>query len=70
MILPVAASELHQDRRSTIAWWLGVAALVAITVVFYPTVADNAELDRIWEDLPESLQALFGATDLGQQPCT
>lgn len=63
-MIPVTASALRRDRKSMIAWWVGVAALVAITIAFYPTVADNEELDRIWEDFPESLQALFGATDL------
>jgi ABC-2 type transport system permease protein len=61
---PVTATSIRRDLKALLAWWLGVAALVAVTVAFYPTVADNEELDELWEDLPESLQVLFGATDL------
>jgi ABC-2 type transport system permease protein len=49
------------ERRRNLAWWsVGVAALVAITVAFYPSVRDSAaDFEQMLEQLPEGLRALF-----------
>ena len=46
-------------------WWtLGVAALVALNVAFYPSVRDDEALSDYAKDLPESVRALFAGGEL------
>lgn len=57
------AIGMHTLRRrcAGLMWWsLGVAALVALLAVVYPTMRDNSELDATFADLPPSVQDLLG----------
>lgn len=61
--MTVLARFLHDARRS-IAWWaVGMLALVAFTVVFYPSVKGNPTFDELFEDLPPTVRALVGAQE-------
>jgi ABC-2 type transport system permease protein len=60
----VLAEALKERRRSILWWVLGVAALVALTVAFYPSVRDDPALSDYAEDLPESLRGLFAGGEL------
>jgi ABC-2 type transport system permease protein len=57
--------ESGRERRRSLAWWLlGLAALTALTIAFYPSVRDDPALSSYAEDLPESLRALFAGGEL------
>ncbi|HZC99123.1 MAG TPA: ABC transporter permease subunit [Actinomycetes bacterium] len=48
-------------RRTSLAWWaLGLVAVTGLLAVAYPTVRDNAELDKTFSGLSPSVQALLG----------
>jgi ABC-2 type transport system permease protein len=50
--------------RSTLWWSLGLAAVVALTVAFYPSVRGDASLNDYVENLPDSVRALFVGGEL------
>ena len=43
---------------------LGLAALIALNVAFYPSVRDDEALSDYAKDLPESVRALFAGGEL------
>lgn len=51
-----------RDRRRSLFWWaLGLVALVALTVGFWPTIEETGEeLNRLIEDLPPAFRNLGG----------
>lgn len=52
------------DRRRSMTWWVvGMAALVAFTIAFYPSIEGQEDFDELVQDLPASLQALMGVQD-------
>jgi ABC-2 type transport system permease protein len=60
MLGSVFTKSLWERRRNLLWWSVGVVALVAITVAFYPSVRDSAaDFERMLEQLPEGLRALF-----------
>jgi ABC-2 type transport system permease protein len=60
----VLAEALRERRRSLLWWALGLAALVALNVAFYPSVRDDPALSDYAKDLPESVRALFAGGEL------
>jgi ABC-2 type transport system permease protein len=64
MPLEVFAEALRERRRSLLWWTLGLAALVALNVAFYPSVRDDPALSEYARDLPESVRALFAGGEL------
>lgn len=59
----VFARQLYDTRHSTVWWALGMVALVAFTVAFYPSVEGNPSFDQIFEDLPDAVRTLVGAQE-------
>ena len=61
--MPRVALQAVADRWRALAWWtLGLVALAAVNIVFWPTVQEQQEeLNRLVESYPEALLALFGA---------
>lgn len=60
-------AQAVRERGRSLAWWtLGIVALIALTVAFYPSIRDDASLTDYAKDLPKSLRALFagGETNL------
>lgn len=60
-------AESVRERRRSIGWWLlGIAALIAINIAFYPSIKDSSGLADYSKQLPETLRALFagGETNL------
>jgi ABC-2 type transport system permease protein len=70
MRVEVVAETLRERRRSIIWWTLGLTALVALTVAFYPSIKDDTALSDYSKDLPEAMRALFagGEIDLVSGP--
>ena len=62
--IEVSLEALRERRRSLLWWTLGVAALVALNVAFYPSVRDDEALSDYAKDLPESVRALFAGGEL------
>ena len=57
--------EALRERRRTLAWWsLGVIALVAINVAFYPSIRGDTALNDYVKNLPDSVRGLFVGGEL------
>ena len=52
-------------RRSGTVWALSMAALIALTVAFWPAFRTEADLSRIVEALPKEIIDAFGLADFG-----
>jgi ABC-2 type transport system permease protein len=64
MTTEVLAETLRERRRSLLWWTIGITALVALNIAFYPSIRDDASLSEFGEDLPEGLRALFAGGEL------
>ena len=54
-----------RDQRRSQAWWsLGAGILVGVMVGFYPTIEGIEGLQELVDQYPDSLMAMFGASDL------
>lgn len=60
----VLVETLRERRRSLLWWGLGLAALIALNVAFYPSIRDDPALSDYAKDLPESVRALFVGGEL------
>ena len=60
----VLAQSLRERRRSLLWWSLGVLALVALTVAFYPSIENDDAINDYVKDLPESLRGAFRTPNL------
>ena len=49
-----------RDLRRPLTWWvIGMVALIAVTVLFYPSISDAPEFDDLAEQMPEALLRAF-----------
>ncbi|HET6380725.1 MAG TPA: ABC transporter permease subunit [candidate division Zixibacteria bacterium] len=62
--LELLAIPVRALRRAGLIWSLSLAALVALTVAFWPSFRDQAAIDELLEGLPEPLVDAFGLADL------
>lgn len=60
----IALQMLRERRRSLLWWGVGISALVALNVAFYPSIRDSSALAGYAKDLPETLRALFAGGEL------
>ncbi|MET1010144.1 MAG: ABC transporter permease subunit [Gaiellaceae bacterium] len=60
----VALQTLRERRRSLVWWSLGLLALVALNIAFYPSIRDDTSINDYVKDLPESLRGLFAGGEL------
>ena len=65
MFRNVFMKTLWEQRRSLVWWSLGIAALLIVTTLFYPSFVEAGDLSKMFED-SEALANLFagGFTDL------
>ena len=56
---------LRMARRAGLIWGLSLAALIVLTVAFYPAFRDEPELSGIIESIPQPLVDAFGLSDFG-----
>lgn len=53
--------QVLRRRRVSLLWWsLGLIAFVGLLALAYPTIRNNAELDKTFAGLPPSVQTLLG----------
>lgn len=54
------------DRRRSMVWWtLGIVALAALTVAFYPSIsADQEAFEQLFDAYPEEFLSFFGIDDV------
>jgi ABC-2 type transport system permease protein len=60
MLSNIFLKTLRDRRRSLLFWGLGLTALAAIMVAFFPTIRDNPVIQDYIESIPADLVALFG----------
>ena len=60
MLRSVLTKTLRDARRGFVWWSLGLAALVLISIAFWPSVRDNEGFRRFERDAPEALKAFTG----------
>lgn len=57
-------AHMLRRRATGVFWWaVGLAALVALLALAYPTVRGNSELDKTFADLPPGVAALLGLAE-------
>lgn len=59
-MVPVLRQAVRRRRTSLLWWSLGLAGVVGLLAVAYPTVRDNHELDKTFAGLPPGVQGLLG----------
>jgi len=59
------AVALRAARRAGLIWGLSIAALIVLTVAFYPSFRDSPAMDEIMGQIPEPLVDAFGLADFG-----
>ncbi|MGH8914189.1 MAG: ABC transporter permease subunit [Acidimicrobiia bacterium] len=52
-------------RRAGLVWGLSLAALIILTVAFYPSFRDEPELGDLIDGMPDALISAFGLADFG-----
>lgn len=55
---------LLDRRRGFVGWGAGIVGLVLLTVLLYPSIEGNEELNRLLEDYPDTARALLGVGEL------
>jgi ABC-2 type transport system permease protein len=55
------AKSLRDQKRAMMGWGIGLAAMAAMYVAFYPTVRNSAaSLDKYLQSLPDAMKQLLG----------
>lgn len=69
MLASVFAKTVRDARRGLVWWTLGIALLVAVTVSIFPTIENDPDFARLYEQYPEELKAFIGGElDLTSAP--
>lgn len=63
--LELVAVPWRGARRAGLVWGVSLAALIALTVAFWPAFRDEPELSNLVAGMPQPLVAAFGLTDFG-----
>ena len=51
-----------RDRRTALLWWtLGIAIYCAFIVAVWPVIDGNDEFQDLYDEMPDTLQAMFGS---------
>lgn len=63
MMRTLLTKTLHDRRRGLVGWSVGIAALVALIALYWPSVRDSPDLQAFTRDLPDAVRALVGDAD-------
>lgn len=61
----LALHALRSERRALLGWALATIALVGAVLAFWPSIRGNEALTQSFADLPPSVRAATGLSDLG-----
>ena len=56
----VLRQSLVAQRRATLWWVAGIAAFLVVNVASWPAIKGQASYDKLLDDMPDALMALFG----------
>ena len=59
----VFSRAVRDRRRSLLGWTVGIVGLILFTVALYPTIESNADFEKVAEQLPPAMRAMFGFDD-------
>ena len=62
MLASVQTKTLYDQRRSLIAWSLGLVGLVAMYAAIWPSIRDQPTFNDYLDQLPDALRSLFAAS--------
>ena len=61
----IVAARMVEDRRRGLLWWTaGVVALIAFTVVLFPTVRGNQDFEELSRNLPVAMRDMFSISEV------
>lgn len=60
MLRNVFLKTLRDLRRGFVWWSVGLAGMAALEIAVYPSVRDNAALNKLVENYPEAVKGLIG----------
>lgn len=62
-MMPITKWTLRQRKWSTFWWALGIAALITLTLIFYPSIKNQtSQLDQSFNQIPQSAKSLITDT--------
>lgn len=56
----ILVKSLRDQQRGLFWWFLGIVALMLITVLLYPSVGAAPEMEQLFEDLPPAVEIFVG----------
>jgi ABC-2 type transport system permease protein len=63
--VPIWTRTVRDQRRALIGWSLGIAALVFVMALVWPTVRDMKDIQKFLDNYPEALRKLFRLDSYG-----
>ena len=63
--VPIWMRTVRDQRRALLGWSLGVAALVFVMALVWPTVRDMKDIQKFLDNYPEALRKLFRLDSYG-----
>lgn len=60
MLPSVFAKVLHEHRRATVGWSLGVAGFIVVELAAFPSVRSASGIQDVWQQMPDAMKAMFG----------
>jgi ABC-2 type transport system permease protein len=64
-VAELVLGPLRSLRRSTLGWGIGIAALIALTVAFWPAFHNSSGISQAIDALPAGVVEAFGLEDFG-----
>lgn len=64
MLRSVFAKTVYDRRRATFGWTISLVSFAVVYLLFWPTVRDQPELQKLVDSYPEALKAVFGFDEL------
>ncbi len=64
----VIVKSLRDQRRALIGWTIGIASMVALMAVVWPSFRDMPDLEQFLENYPEQMRELFNIESMTTGP--
>jgi ABC-2 type transport system permease protein len=56
----ILLKSLRDQQRGLFWWFIGIVALMFVTVLLYPSIGAAPEMEQLFEDLPPAVQVFIG----------